>query len=80
MLWFNDGTTRYKAFVMRRCKNPDPEEDSFHYYNKAQSSVVKKMEQLSSDEGGRMGGVEIVKMLEVKPEERMTAVQVVERL
>lgn len=49
--------------------------------HKVKKSVVRKMEQLSSDEGGWKFVVQIVeKILEVKPEERMTAVQLVERL
>lgn len=81
MVWFNESTTGYKAFLKKRSKKPEPEDDSFHYSNKVKKSVVRKMEQLSSDEGGWKFVVQIVeKILEVKPEERMTAVQLVERL
>lgn len=63
---------------------PDPGDDSFHYFdgtNKIKFSVARKLKQLSRVESGWKDVVDIVeKMIEVNPEERLTAAQLVDRL
>lgn len=46
MVWFNEGKEGYEEFLKARMTKPDPNDDSFHYFDKTskiKSSVAKKV-------------------------------------
>ena len=81
LLWFTEGKAAHREFFMARCGYEVDGDDAFQEYGQVKECALKRLDVLQADEGGWRHVVDIIRdMLKVKPEERLTAEEVKQRL